>query len=225
MNKKTVRFIEFAVVIIAIIWFVSLAMSNKTPENNTDNINNTTIVTPIATSVTERGNVTGNKESSIELVEYSDFQCPACRFYYPIAKQAVKEFGNQIKFTYHHFPLRRIHTNANIAAIAAEAANEQGSFWEMHDLLFEKQREWSDSTNAEKIFIGYAENLGLDVEKFKTDLDNDSIKKIVDDDYNSAVAAGINATPTFILNGEKLQNIRNYDNLKSAIENTISKNQ
>ncbi len=163
----------------------------------------------------------GNIDASIELVEYSDFQCPACAAFYPIVQQIMEEYGDTIKFTYKHFPLRRIHMNADLAARATEAAGLQGEFWGMHDVIFENQKEWSE-VRAKSIFIGYAENLGLDVGKFKKDLSSNAIKEKVQNDFESGVALEVNSTPSFFLNGEKLNEIRSYEEFKSAIENAIN---
>lgn len=88
-------------------------------------------------------NVKGSREAKAVLIEYSDFQCPACQVYYPVVKQLTEELGNEILVVYRHFPLTTIHPNALPAAKAAEAAGKQGKFWEMHDMLFDKQSEWS----------------------------------------------------------------------------------
>ena len=165
--------------------------------------------------------VKGNSGSKIVLVEYSDFQCPACAAYHPVVKQLVEEFGNDVAFVYRHFPLRQIHPNADLSARAAEAAGAQGKFWEMHDLLFENQKEWSNQKNAVDSFVKYAESLGLSSEQFKSDIDSKEVKQKVNEDYNGGTSLKISGTPTFFLNGKKLQNPRNYEEFKSIIEQAI----
>lgn len=145
----------------------------------------------------------GNKKSKIELIEYSDFQCPACSYYHPYLKQIVEEFSGQIRFAYRHFPLSQ-HQNAELAAKAAEAAGKQNKFWEMHDLLFENQSMWSASNKAGDIFAALAASLNLDVNKFNADINSQEIKDKVANDLQSGLSIGVNATPTFILNGQKL---------------------
>lgn len=159
----------------------------------------------------------GNLESQVTLVEYSDFQCPACAAYYSLTKQLMEEFGDRIKFTYRHFPLRQIHINADLASRATEAAGKQSKFWEMHDLLFENQSSWSESRDADKIFEGYASKIGLNVEQFKSDIKSKEVAEKVQKDYESGVASGVNGTPTFFLNGKKLDNPGNYDQFKTII--------
>ncbi|MEK7558481.1 MAG: DsbA family protein [Patescibacteria group bacterium] len=164
----------------------------------------------------------GGKDAKVILVEYSDFQCPACGAYYSVTKQLVEEFGGNIAFIYRHFPLRQIHQNAELAARAAESAGKQGKFWEIHDIIFENQEEWSSQRNAEEFFERYAKSLDLNMEKFKSDLVSKEIKDEVAADYQSGLLFKVNATPTFFLNGEKLQNPRNYEEFKSLIQAAIS---
>lgn len=159
----------------------------------------------------------GGKETPVVLVEYGDYQCPACAAYHNLTKQIVAEFGEKITFVYRHFPLRRIHPNANIAAQAAEAAGAQSKFWEMHNMLYENQNDWAKSPSAEKIFVEYATTLGLDVDKFKTDLDSDVIKNKIEKDLASAEAANLPGTPSFFLNGKSIENPQSYEQFRILI--------
>jgi protein-disulfide isomerase len=167
----------------------------------------------------------GNKEAKTVLIEFSDFQCPACGAYYQVVKQLNQEFKDKIQFVYRHFPLRQIHANADLAARSAEAAGKQNKFWEMHDMLFENQNKWSGEKNTKDIFIEYARSLNLDIEKFKNDLDSKEVKAKVENDYQDGVRFGVNATPTFFLNDTKLQNPRSYEEFKTLLEEAISKAQ
>lgn len=162
--------------------------------------------------------IRGNRTASTTLIEYSDFQCPACGAYYPILKQLHQEFGNELRFVYRHFPLRQIHFNAELAARAAEAAGKQRKFWEMHDMIFENQKEWSERGSARNSFIQYAQSLGLDVERFKNDMDAKETKQKVSANYNGGVGFGVNSTPTFFFNGEKLRNPGSYEEFKAVIQ-------
>lgn len=158
----------------------------------------------------------GSKDSKIILIEYSDFQCPACATYAPMVKQLSQEFGDKILFVYRHFPLPQ-HKNAEPAARAAEAAGKQGKFWEMHDIIFENQKIWSDQKDAESIFVKYAESLFIDISKFKADFDSKETKNKVESDYQSGIRASVNSTPTFFLNGQKIQNPRSYEEFKNTV--------
>lgn len=149
-----------------------------------------------------------NPDAAVTLVEYSDFQCPACATLFPIINSLETEFGNDIRFVYRHFPLNQIHFHANAAARASEAAGNQGKFWEMHDRLFETQTFWSSQDNVEEIFAGYAADFGLDAEQFMNDFNAQETNDRVGADYRGGISAGVNSTPSFFLNGEQIQNPR-----------------
>jgi len=165
--------------------------------------------------------IKGEASASATLVEYGDFQCPACGNYYPLIKQLEEKYPEDLRVVYRHFPLISIHPNAMPAALAAEAAGAQGMFWEMHDILYEKQTEWSGSKDAVLMFETYAKELGLDLDKFKLDMTSSEIKDAVNADIVSANAVGVNATPTFYLNGTKLQNPAGLEPFSSLIEAEI----
>lgn len=149
--------------------------------------------------------VRGDRNAAIKLVEYSDFQCPACTAYYPLIKQLEEKYATSgIAFIFRQYPLIQIHANADFAARVSEAAGKQGKFWEMHDMLFEKHDEWADLLNPEKKFIGYATELGLNEAQFKADMASDDVKKQVADDYQRGNRSGVQGTPTFVLNGQRL---------------------
>jgi len=155
------------------------------------------------------------------LVEYSDFQCPACRMYYPFIDKLKGEFTDDLTVVYKYFPLRNIHKNADLAARAGESARLQDKFSGMEKTLFEQQDEWGNSDQALSLFQTYAKDLGLDVGKFTSDIDSSLIQDKVDSDYEEGVRLGVSGTPTFFLNGKKMTNPRSYDEFKSVIEQAI----
>lgn len=157
----------------------------------------------------------------VVLVEYSDFQCPACASFYQMVNQLGEEFASDIKIVYRHFPLRSIHSNAQLAGQAAEAAAAQGKFWEMHDKLFSNQTSWAEEGDPTDTFVIYAGELGLDTELFTTDLTSEAIKEKVDADYRSGTAAKVNSTPSFFLQGEKINNPRSYEELSGLVQAAI----
>jgi protein-disulfide isomerase len=161
-------------------------------------------------------------EGVVVLVEYSDFQCPACATYEPAIKQLFNDLGGKMTLVYRHFPLRQVHLNSQLAAQASEAASLQGKFWEMHDILFAKQNEWAPISNPTSLFEGYAKTLSLDIEKFNSDIKSETVKEIVNKDFNGGQEARVNSTPTFFLNGKKLANPRSYEEFKALIETAIS---
>lgn len=170
--------------------------------------------------------VKGDPNAKLTLVEYSDFQCPACLGREPILKELFSEFGGHMRFIYREFPLRTVHQNAQIAAQAAEAAGVQGKFWEMHDALFNHHDEWEALTieEATAAFHSYAQEIGLDVTKYDADFDSSEVKDAVEEDVQSGLDAGIYSTPTFYLNGELLKvDTTNYDAFREAIRQALEK--
>jgi protein-disulfide isomerase len=165
----------------------------------------------------------GGEKASAVLIEYSDFQCPACAAYVPVLEQLNQEFGNDLKIVFRHFPLFQIHPNAISAAQAAEAAGRQGMFWQMHDKLFINQREWEKSSQPKEIFKGYAGAIGIDGEKFIENLNSEEVSNAVKDDLEEAQKLGFTYSPTFILNGKKIQNPTSYEEFRNVISQTISK--
>jgi len=164
-----------------------------------------------------------NASSTVVLMEYSDFQCPACRSYYPVLRQVMTEFGDRITFVFRHFPLSSIHMNAEFAARAAEAAKKQGKFWEMHDLLFEKQDEWAKANDVETIFKNYAVLLGISPDQFVVDWKSKEVKDFVRAQKNHATKSGLQGTPTFFLGGKQIQNPASLEAFRSLILAELAK--
>ncbi len=165
--------------------------------------------------------VFGSPAAKHILVEYSDFQCPACGLYYPVVKQIMQEYGGSVRLVYRNFPLSEIHRNARVAAFAAEAAGKQGKFWEKHDMLFERQKSWESSKDAADIFLGYARELGIDADKFVADINSTEVRDNVDRDRQSGLRSGVNSTPTFFLDGKQITNPRGYVEFKQLLDKTL----
>jgi len=154
---------------------------------------------------------------TVEILKYSDFQCPACRNFVPVEAQLKRDFGDMVQITYKHFPLSGFQYS-RLAAHSAEAAREQGKFHEMHDLIFENQAEWSRG-NARELFEGYAEQLNLDMDQFRADVESEKIAERVEQDREEGLRRTVSSTPTFFINGRKLrQNPQNYEQMKSIVE-------
>ena len=168
--------------------------------------------------------VKGNPDAKAILIGYGDFQCPACAAYEPLLNRLSEEFPNDLAMVFRHFPLRTIHPNANVAAYASEAADKQGKFWEMHDLLYAKQIDWEKAGDPKSMFAIYAVQLGLNKDQFVADMNSDAIKAKIDADYTMANRIGLTGTPTFFLNGKQLmQNPSSYEAFKALIEAEIQK--
>ncbi|MFM2424451.1 MAG: hypothetical protein RLZZ70_842 [Candidatus Parcubacteria bacterium] len=166
--------------------------------------------------VTVQSYIKGNPEATVKLVEYSDFQCPACAAFQPVIADIIAEYGDRIAFEYRHFPLTQIHRLAEPAARAAEAAGQQGKFYEYHDLLFVNQSAWSNSSNPAQFFIQYATELGLDIDQFTRQQRSSLLRDHVRDQFNEARALGFSGTPSFVLNGEVMQ-FQTYDEFRQQI--------
>lgn len=165
--------------------------------------------------------VKGDANAPVILVEYSDFQCPACAAYQDLLAQIKNQFGENLAIVYRHYPLRQIHLQADIAAQAAEAAGKQGKFWEMHDLLFTNQQTWAEDRKAKKIFDQFAMDLGLNLDQFKVDMNAKETKGLVQADYVSGIKQQINATPTFFLNGTQIDNPTSVEAFAQLIQSKL----
>ena len=155
--------------------------------------------------------------AKLTIIEFSDFQCPACRAAQPTVDQALIKYKDKINFVYRHFPLAQ-HKNAELAAQASEAASEKGKFWEFHDKLFASQNEWAEQGNPTDLFVKYATELGLDGGKLKADIESKKFEQRVKDDLNDGLKLGVNSTPTFYFNNEKYTGDFNPNNFNAKIE-------
>jgi protein-disulfide isomerase len=165
----------------------------------------------------------GEGKKGVTLIEYGDFQCPACGAYFPLVRQLKEKYKEDITFQFRHFPLVEIHQNALIASRAAEAAGMQDKFWEMHDLLYENQKSWEGSSTASKFFEDYAAQLSLNLDKFKSDMFSDTVNRIIQADRAEGKKQGFSSTPTFVLDGKKIeQNPRDFESFDKLIADTIA---
>lgn len=166
-----------------------------------------------------------DEEPSITIVEYSDYQCPACAYFHPIVEKLKEKYGDQINVEKRYFPLNS-HRYAAIAARAAQAAKNQGKFEEMNNLLFENQDQWSNSGNPASVFVNFAEKIGLDVEQFKNELNASETQKIVMEERNEGIERGVNSTPTFYIEGEKLNDLpRTFEQFDQVVQNYLQEKQ
>ena len=165
----------------------------------------------------------GNKDAPVTLVEYLDFECEACGAFYPVVKRLSEEFKNEVRFVNRYFPLPG-HKNSMTSALAVEAAGRQGKYWEMHNIVFENQRDWGEKQAPDpKIFENYARQIGLDVDQYRKDIASQELKNRIERDRRSGQKLNLQGTPSFFLNGEKIENPRGYEDFKALIESAISK--
>lgn len=166
----------------------------------------------LAAPVDEQDHARGLEDASVTVVEYGDFEDPYSGHAYHILKQLHQDTDGSFKFVFRNFPLTQIRPHALPAALAAEASGLQGSYWQMHDILYEHQ----DSLEPEHLII-YAQVLGLDIERFIIDMTSDNVAASVREDFVSGIRSGVNGTPTFYINGTRHDGAYDYDTLKKAI--------
>lgn len=197
MNKKliqTIAFVAFLGVAITALYYGGVFGNSTQTENSAQRV-----------------------AKKVTILKYSDYQCPACKAYIAVEDQLKQEFGEMIEFEYRYFPLRG-HQYSDIAAWSAEAANRQGKFKEMHDMIFANQEVWSKG-NARELFFDYAEQIGLDMEQFEADVESEDVHETVNSQKQEGIRRTVNSTPTYFLNGQKLrQNPRSYEQFKAIVE-------
>jgi protein-disulfide isomerase len=161
----------------------------------------------------DRDHIQGPAAAPVTLLEYGDYECPYCGAAYPIVKQVQARMGERLRFVFRNFPISTSHPHAEQAAEAAEAAAAQGRFWEMHDYLYEHQRHLENSD-----LHGYAEQLGLDVDRVDRELAQHAHAARVREDFMSGVHSGVNGTPTFYINGTRHDSSYDFDTLLAALQ-------
>jgi protein-disulfide isomerase len=159
----------------------------------------------------------GGEDAAVTIVEWSDFQCPFCNRVSPTLVQIREEYGDRVRFVFKHMPLS-IHPQAAGAHAAAEAAHRQGRFWDMHDRLFENQRDLRVETLA-----GYAIEMGLDMDQYKSDVEGEEVAKRISDDLAQAQKLGVTGTPSFFINGRFLSGAQPFANFKRYIDEALEK--
>jgi protein-disulfide isomerase len=160
----------------------------------------------------ERDHIRGPMGAPVTLVEYGDFECPYCGQAEPVVRELLAGHGD-VRYVWRHLPLNDVHTNAQLAAEAAEAASAQGAFWEMHDVLLSHQ----DALRPRDL-VRHAERLGLDVDRFRDDLREHAGAGRVADDVDSADLSGVSGTPTFFVNGRRHHGAYDIETLTAAVE-------
>ncbi|GAC1446265.1 MAG: hypothetical protein NVSMB56_03320 [Pyrinomonadaceae bacterium] len=211
-------------VAVAAFYFVSRSAQ---PDNAAANNNSKTVSTnPNTARVLPPGaeppHVRGNPNAIVLIEEFSDFQCPSCGRAAPVLKKIESDYGSRIQVIFRNRPLTDLHKNALVAAHAAEAAGLQNAFWEMHDVLYEKQAEWSNAFDPRILFRDYATQLGLDSERLLRDMDSTQISNRILADGKRADASRVNGTPTFYINGVEPKDISDTS-LRAGIDEALKK--
>ncbi|MEM4246852.1 MAG: DsbA family protein [Candidatus Woesearchaeota archaeon] len=206
MNSKILTAVLVVAVILASFWLGTVWQGPGAPAKGS----------VASTSKAGEDPSIGPKDAKVEMIIYSDFQCPFCSRVVPTIKKIEEEYGDKIRIVFRNFPLS-FHANAQKAAEAGECANAQGNFWEMHDMMFAHQ-------NALRIedLKSYAGQLGLDQKKFDACLDNGEMKAEVERDFQDGTNSGIQGTPGFIINGERVAGALPFENFKEIIDKKLA---
>lgn len=199
------------VIVVGAVFFFSKS-SSTTPSENTQVIN----------LDYSKGQKIGSDSAKVKLAEFSDLQCPACKAAEPFVKQIREKYQKNFQFIYFHFPLMQ-HVHSKKAANFAEYAATQGKFWEIHDKLFETQDSWSALSDPTDYFTQLGAQFGLDKDKIKESVNKSPFAQRIDDDLAEGAKAGVNATPSFYLNGKKL-NLQSFLELDSAVSKELQQN-
>jgi protein-disulfide isomerase len=211
--KKVGTIVAWAIGIVAMLGVLVLVATLQ---------DNTKTGAQLTSEILPSDHVTGKLDSAVTVLEYSDFQCPACGLYAPIVEKLMAEYADRVRFVYRHFPIYSKHPNAEMAARAAEAAGQQSKFFEYAEILFGKQKEWSDIQDPRDKFKEYASSLGLKVDEFEKYMNSNESRSTVTKDYQGGVKAGINGTPTFFLNGASIDSPNGYVAFKKVIDDALT---
>jgi protein-disulfide isomerase len=203
-SKSPLPFVIIGAVLVAVTAAVVL-MSRSPTSNDAPTRNSNAVQTQRVPAQPGAANPysKGSASARITLEEFSDFQCPACGGLAPGLKRVAADYGDRARVVFRHYPLQ-MHKYAFIAARAAEAAGQQGKFWEMHDILYENQKEWGEAMEPRVQFDSYANRLGLDVQRFKADMERQDLAERVKADLLRGNSLGVKGTPTVYLNGREL---------------------
>jgi protein-disulfide isomerase len=162
----------------------------------------------------------GPSDAKVTIVEFLDPECESCRAMYPVVKDLMTEYDGKIRLVVRYMPL---HSNSVLAATVTEAAGEQGKYWEMQQKLFENQSQWGEKqTPQRELFIGYAKELGLDLQKFEASLSDPKYATKIQRDKNDGETLGVRATPTFFINGQQIETL-SVPAIKAKIEEELGK--
>jgi len=165
--------------------------------------------------------VRGPRDAPVTLEIYGDFQCPSCALASKAIDELQNEYKDKLKVIFHEFPLE-MHQHAVAAALAAEAASVQGKFWEMHDMLYQYQSVWANTTNANYLFESYAESLGLDVARFRADRQSADVRMHVMEDGKNGETRGVKNTPTIFINGTEMRTGFSKEKMRETIDAALA---
>jgi protein-disulfide isomerase len=169
------------------------------------------------------GHFRGPENAEVTLVEFGDYQCPSCGAYHPFVKEILNRYPTKVRLEFHHFPLITIHPNSMAASKAAEAAGQQGHYWEMHDALFEYQAQWADRPDPKPIFAAIANRIGINGTILLQDMENPALQERILKDVEQGDKAAIQAVPTFFIKGQQVHIKATTDDFVQVIEANLHK--
>ena len=210
--KKYLPFVIIIVVLLAATTGAWMLWKNRSGSTPTDSTFATALPSPPSNPVTTQpakdsaspARPDAKAGAPVVIEEYGDYQCPPCGQLHPELKQIEHEFGKKVQIVFRHFPLTKIHKNALLAAHAAEAARNQNKFWEMHDVLYQNQKQWSELEDAKSVFLSYAQRLNLNLERFQSDLQSNLVGQRIIADIQRGTSLGVTGTPTVFLDSNRL---------------------
>ncbi|MBI1864117.1 DsbA family protein [Candidatus Woesebacteria bacterium] len=178
---------------------------------------------PVDTSILIRADARESAKTAtpVTIVEFGDFQCPACGYAFPAVEKILSDYDGKVKLIFRHFPLDQ-HKNAMIASEAAESAEQEGKFFMMYRILYQKQTEWSESSDPMQFFLKYADEIRMDRDKFRKFIDDKKGEERINQDKKDGIVLGVSATPTFFINGVKFEGTPDYQSLKAAVDTVLS---
>jgi protein-disulfide isomerase len=201
---------------------VGIAVFSLGGMNGLGNDTTPKVAKDIKTLIRSDSHSKGPAKAKITLVEFGDYQCPACGTAYPVVVQILDNYKDKIRFVFRNYPLA-VHPNSNVAAEAAEAAGAQGKYFEMYATLYENQKAWSDSKDAlDEYFVKYAKAMRLDVDKFTKEVKANKYAEKIQKDVNDGNAVSVQATPTFYINGIEQEGGLPYDEFKKKIDEALA---
>lgn len=224
--KKYLPTIIVAVIIVAVIgfvvWAASSSKNDSSPTESTKS-EDSVVANDEQKKQLAQGWNQGNASAKVVLTEFGDFQCPACAKINPLIKdQLLPKYQEKVLFVFKNFPLD-MHKNSWPAAQAAEAAGAQNKYWQMHDMLYEKQEEWAELANPNDKFVAYAREIGLDENKFKSDIEAKRYKDRIQADVDLGTALQLPGTPSFYVNGQPVNLQSGIKDIEAALDQAASK--
>lgn len=219
LKKKHVNIL----VVIFVTFVLGYSIGAVTTDTTAVPVNTQTPVLVADASLEDDDPMRGVADAPVTIVEFGDYQCPFCKRLYDNFKGNIEPYidRGEVKHIYRDFPLKSIHPQAFQAAEASQCADAQGKFWQYHDLLYDKQTEWSGNINFESLLSDYAQEVGLDIQKFESCLENGEMALEVEADYQAALALGVGSTPTFYINGRQIVGAVPWEQVKQAIESLL----